>query len=76
MISMEHAKPETQETVYLNVPRKCVAFQKRNHSPIVSGYNGHENEINNVTKRNIHVNVQSQQATEKGKVFKYIWLYC
>ena len=73
---MENAKPETQETVYLNFPRKCDAFQKRNYLPIVSGYNRHENETNNVTKENIHVNVQSQQATEKGKVFKYIWLYC
>ena len=76
---MEHAKPETQATVYLNFLQECGAFQKRNHSKtniIKDGNNRHENEINTVTERNAYVNVHSQQATEKGKLFKYFWLYC
>ena len=74
---MAHAEAETQETSYVNAPQKCDASQEKNHSKthsIKGGYNRHVNEFIRVTKTNDYVNVQSQQATEKGKLFKYFRL--
>ena len=74
---MAHAEAETQETSYVNAPRKCDASQKKNHSKthfIKGGYNRHVNEFIEVTETNDYANVQSQQASVKGKLFKYFWL--
>ena len=72
---MAHAEAETQETIYVNVPQKCDAFQKPNHSKtnlIKQGNNRQENEYTEVANKNIYVDVQPQQATVKGKLFKYL----
>ena len=69
---MAYAETETQETIYVNAPQKCVPFQKKNYSQtnlIRRVYNREENEFTEVTNKNIYVDVQ---ATEKGKKFKYL----